>query len=224
MYHTRTGARFFRQLVGTSLVESTGMSTHTARLSAMLLFLCGVLTAAEPGSVTFTVEALDDDITDSVTLSNGTDRVMVRVLKPNLLQVDYRPSNQTSPNTLIIDPDFASKGWSANATIANGASEVVLTTSAMVVKVSKSGCRINVYQTDGTTRIFGEPSGGGMSDSRVKVEFDSGINWYGIQSAPGTRGRDMGDTSMAAYSAKVGVTASDAKLTGRPPPMSTVVT
>ena len=170
------------------------MSTHTDRFvslslsSIVLLLLGGVLSAADPGNVT-----LDSQTADSVTMTNGTDRVFVKVLKPNLVQVDYRPGNQTSPNTLIIDPDFANKTWSpGTVNISNNTSDVVLTTSAMVVKISKSPCRINVYQTDGSTRIFGEPSGGGMSDSKVKVEFDSGINWYGIQSAPASRGRALG--------------------------------
>ena len=166
------------------------------------MLIGGALQAAEPGNV-----AISEQTADSVTLSSGADRVYVRVLKPNLLQVDYRPDNKTSPNTLILDPAFSSKNWTAGTvSINDGASEVVLTTSAMVVRISKSPCRINVYHTDGTMRIFGEPSSGGMSDTRVKVEFDSGLNWYGIQSAPAQRGRDMDFKDVGSFTQKTMLT------------------
>ena len=141
------------------------MSIRTVRhvtlgLSAIaLLCLGGIdLIAAEPGNVTLASQAAD-----SVTLTNGSDRVLVKVLKPNLLQVNYRPGNQASPNTLILDPVLATKSWTPGpVNIADGTNEIVLTTTAMVVRIGKSPCRINVYQTDGATRIFGEPSDGGM--------------------------------------------------------------
>lgn len=167
------------------------------------LALTAALGAAEPGNVTVNAQT-----SDSVTLANTAgDRVFVRVLEPNLLEVDYRPGDRTSPNTLILDPGFAAKSWSPGAvSISDGASEVVLTTSAMVVRIAKSPCRVSIYQTDGTTRIFGEASDAGMSDARVKFSFDTGLNWYGIQSAPSVRGRDMGFTTLGDYATKTFVT------------------
>ncbi len=189
--------------------RDTTLSIRSSRLLSTALGGLGCLAlstavaAAEPGNVT-----LQAQTAESVTLANaGGDRVFVRVLKPNLLEVDYRPGNQTSPMTLIMDPGFAAKTWSpGTVSIADGASEVVLTTSAMVVRIAKSPCRVNVYETDGTTRIFGEAAAAGMTDARVKFEFDANLNWYGIQSAPSTRGREMGSTTLGDYVTKTFVT------------------
>ncbi len=137
---------------------------------------------------------------DSVTLSVGSDLVRVKILLPNVAEVDFRPAGQISANTLIIDPLHATKTWAPGlVTINTAANPATITTSAMVVKIAKNPLRISYYKTDGTSLIFKEPSAGGMSASGVKFDgwASNSLNWYGLQSAGS--GRAWEGTAKSTY-------------------------
>lgn len=135
---------------------------------------------AQLGNVT----GISSDAT-SITLNVGSDVVKVRMLLPNVAEVDYRPGGVTSVNTLILDPTHAAKVWAPGTVNINTASDpATLTTSAIQVRVQKNPLRISYYTTGGQL-IFKEQNSGGMSGNGVKFDgwTTNSLNWYGLQSA-----------------------------------------
>ena len=147
---------------------------------------------AQLGNVTGTAS----DAT-SVTLNVGSDTVKVRILLPNVAEVDYRPGNVASPNTIIIDPTHVSKTWTpGSVTINTAVDPITLTTSSMQVRVQKNPLRVSYY-TLGGQLIFKEQSAGGMTATGVKFDgWSAGsLNWYGLQSAGSGRAWEGTDAS-----------------------------
>ncbi|MDZ4789319.1 MAG: glycoside hydrolase family 31 protein [Blastochloris sp.] len=149
-------------------------------LPALILALAVSSAWAQLGNVT----SVTND-SSSVTLNVGSDVVRVRVLLPNVAEVDYRPGGVVSTNTLIMDPTHASKTWTPGTVTINTASDpVTITTSAMQVRIARNPLRVSTY-TLGGQLIYKEQNAGGMSSTGVKFDgwTSNSLNWYGLQSA-----------------------------------------
>lgn len=115
---------------------------------------------------------------DTLTISVGSDQLIVQACKPEILRVDYQPSGKSSADTQVIDPN---KTWTTGniASIDTVSDPMVVTTNKMIVKISKSPCRISVYNFSNKLLIQ-EQSAGGVYSGGVKLSHDSTDNFYGI--------------------------------------------
>jgi alpha-glucosidase (family GH31 glycosyl hydrolase) len=119
-----------------------------------------------------------------LTIDNGAelndDILEIKVLKTDLLEVNYRPNGiSKSPDTPMLD---SSKQWSqVGANIQNLSDKLVITTSDINVELTKSPARMTVKKSDGTTLLW-EPSSGGVFYDGIKFQHDPSHNIYGIRS------------------------------------------
>ncbi|MBU1260254.1 MAG: DUF4968 domain-containing protein [Planctomycetes bacterium] len=113
---------------------------------------------------------------DILTISIGSDKLVVQVCKHNILNVDYQPAGLLSPDTLIVgNTTWPSIGASIETTI----NPMVITTDKMVVKINKIPCRISVYGLQNNLLIK-EQDTEGVYDDGLKLSHNSGDNFYGI--------------------------------------------
>lgn len=115
---------------------------------------------------------------DTITISVGSDQLIVQACKPEILRVDYQPSGRSSADTQVIDPN---KTWTIGniASIDTVSDPMVITTKKMIVKISKSPCRISVYNLSNKL-IIQEQGNGGVYSGGVKLSHDAADNFYGI--------------------------------------------
>jgi alpha-glucosidase (family GH31 glycosyl hydrolase) len=147
------------------------------------LVLFGLIISALVTFNTATVSAALGNVTnvtrngDTLTISIGSDQLIVQVCKPELLKVDYLPGGASSSDTAVI----GNTTWSAvGATIDTASNPMTITTGKMVVKINKIPCRISVYDAAGTTLLLKEQDAEGVYNDGVKFNYLSGSNFYGI--------------------------------------------
>lgn len=117
---------------------------------------------------------------DKLELSVGVlgDKLTLEVLKTNLVKVYYQPKGKASEQTLMI----GKKTWdTVGAVIDTDSDPMTITTSDMVVKISKLPCRISVFDKSGKLLIK-EPETGGLASNGITFDYntDAGTNFYGI--------------------------------------------
>ncbi|ANC77416.1 glycosyl hydrolase family 31 [Fictibacillus phosphorivorans] len=119
-----------------------------------------------------------------LTIDNGAepndDLLEIKVLKTNILKVNYRPNGVAqSPDTPMIDPN---KTWAAaGATINTTSNPIVVSTSKMKIEIQKNPCRMTIKKADGTTLLW-EPATGGVFYDGVRFVHPVNHNIYGIRS------------------------------------------
>jgi alpha-glucosidase len=96
----------------------------------------------------------------TLTLRVRRDTLTVQVVEPNILRVHFEPHGQTSPPTAVVDP---SRRWvnDTPAKIETRSDPIVVSTKAMVVKISKAPVRLAIYGPAGQPLLW-EPKEGGV--------------------------------------------------------------
>ncbi len=150
-------------------------SVRTVSLTIIVLFILSIINPV------FAVFGDVSNVTvdgDALNIFSGTDQLIVQVCKPDLLKVDYRPGGSFSEETPMINPD---KVWTkGNITSIDIVSDpMVITTSKMVVKITKIPFRISVYDISGNLLIK-EADEGGVYIGGVNFTHNPGDNFYGI--------------------------------------------
>lgn len=114
---------------------------------------------------------------DRLTLVSGSDTMLVQVCRSDVLKVDFRPSGQVSPPTLMINPT----NWPAvGASIDTNSDPIVIVTDAMRVEIARSPCRISVYDATGTNLLLRERAGEGVFADGARFEHRAGSEFYGL--------------------------------------------
>ncbi len=125
--------------------------------------------------------------TDTLTLTvdngsePGDDILEFKVLKDNIIRVNYRPNGVTPSNdTPMIDPN---KTWgTVGATIDASGNPILIITNSMRIEISKYPCRTTIKKADGTTLLWepDTPTGGVFHDG-IRFKHDTSHNIYGIR-------------------------------------------
>src|SRR5215510_9448529 len=72
---------------------------------------------------------------DTLTLRAGQDTLIAQIVEPNILRVHYRPEGQTTPPTLVLDPN---RRWRDDIAVKidTDSDPIVISTERMIVKIS----------------------------------------------------------------------------------------
>lgn len=117
-------------------------------------------------------------ISNGVELDSSGSLLDVQVVEENVVRVDVRPGDQSSPRTLVLDPAYRPP---ASVRVANGRAVYVLSTSRMSVDVKKTApFSITIFDRAGhrlleSANPFQEAGNGGVS-----MLHDKGDRFYGI--------------------------------------------
>jgi alpha-glucosidase (family GH31 glycosyl hydrolase) len=122
---------------------------------------------------------------DTITLRAGPDSLTVQVVQRNVLRVHYHPDGETTAPTAVLDPHRA---WSNDtpAAINTVSDPIVISTDAMVVKISKRPVRFEIYDRSNHL-LLQEPQAGGVYAGGLRFEANTGGPVFGIDatSIPG---------------------------------------
>ncbi|MDC0710857.1 glycoside hydrolase family 31 protein [Stigmatella sp. ncwal1] len=116
---------------------------------------------------------------DSVTISMSSgDQLKVRMVKPEIAWIDFLPGGASSPKTLVVDP---AKTWATGTGVSvnTGSDPITLTTSKMVVKISRTPCRVSISDTAGNV-LISEQAAEGFYGNGVNFNHAAGEPFYGI--------------------------------------------
>ncbi|MDT4986340.1 MAG: hypothetical protein QOI74_434, partial [Micromonosporaceae bacterium] len=119
---------------------------------------------------------------DTVTVSVGADRLVVRALRADLVQVDYRPGGVSDPPTVIGDP---AKVWgSGNLTAVDIlADPITARTAKLTVRIARNPARLSIVDATGRI-VLSEPASGGVHGDGVRFSHAPGEHFYGITGNP----------------------------------------
>jgi alpha-glucosidase len=107
----------------------------------------------------------------------GRDKLDVRVCKSNMIEVDYRPEGRTSPPTKIIG---TTRWASVPAKFSLDSNPILISTSDMIVKITRSPCRVSVL--DSSSRLLiKEPEAKGAFEGGLDLTGSDGSHFFGIR-------------------------------------------
>ncbi len=113
---------------------------------------------------------------DTLTITAGSDILIVHVCDHHILEVDYRPAGNHHPDTRII----GNTNWPAvNAAIDTTANPMTITTDNMIVEINKTPCRLALYNPDHHLLVK-EQDAEGVNPYGLRLEHPTGQNFYGI--------------------------------------------
>ena len=151
------------------------------RICSQCMFYAAIIAVAALFGASDSYAALGNvtDVTqdgDILTISIGSDKLVVHVCKHNILSVDYQPAGLFSPDTLIVGNTV----WQPiGASIETATDPMVINTNKMVVKINKTPCRISVYDLQDNLLIK-EQDAEGVHNDGLKLSHNPGDNFYGI--------------------------------------------
>jgi alpha-glucosidase (family GH31 glycosyl hydrolase) len=156
---------------------------------AFLILTCASLARGQqalkqlpPGIGNLQSAAVDGD---TLTLRAGEDTIIVQIVAPNILRVHYCPQGQTSSPTPVLDPN---RTWPNDtpAKIDTGSDPLAISTESMIVKISKTPVRFQIY--DGANHLLlQEPKEGGVYGGGLRFAYEIPSTFFGIDgtSLPG---------------------------------------
>ena len=141
----------------------------------------------------------------TLTVSIGSDQLIVRVCTPQIVQVDFRRNGQADdPTPVIADPARAWPGDPA-ATIDTTGDPIVVKTTRLRIEIARSSCRLTLFDP-APTKLLGEPATGGVfvlgtdpDPGGLRFEHAPGQHFYGITAEGGSLLRDGGKREARAW-------------------------
>ena len=162
---------------------------------------------------------------NTLTVSIGADRLVVRVCAPRIVRVDYLRGGQDDPPTPVIDPQ---RRWPDDpaATIDAGGDPLVVKTPRLRVEIRRTPCRLTLTDTTAPW-LLKEQDGGGVfvedpaaptgTHGGLRLNHPAGHNFYGIRAygiddsarIPGAQnllrnGKDVNDSTYQATASTQG--------------------
>ena len=168
------------------------MKTKTAFWAiavALQIFAATALSSAQGTSAQLppAIGKLDQVVVngDTLILRAGRDSLTVQVVEPNILHVHFHPNGATTPRTQVLDPD---RTWSNGvpAKIETGADPIMISTNAMLAKISKDPVRLTVCDHAGH-ELLTEPRDGGVFAGGLRFQAAARSRFFGVDatSIPG---------------------------------------
>ena len=137
---------------------------------------------------------------DTLEIKKGSDVLDLQACDSEILKVNYKPNGKESEDTLVLDPDKKWQGGNITSYDLNS-DPVVIKTSKMIVKISKSDLSISVYNSSNGLLVKQSSL---PSNKTLTLSHNSNENFYGIAAEGNTRVNDStlrkGDNKVSAGS------------------------
>ncbi|MDP4145293.1 MAG: glycoside hydrolase family 31 protein [Bacillota bacterium] len=117
-----------------------------------------------------------------LTISQGKDKITVKLCKDDLVKVDFLPEGKATAHTEVIADnkwDGANEGNNVKAQIDTKSNPMTIKTDKMIVKIDKKTKRISIYDSKGNMLIK-EQDVNDIYNKGVKFDHNSGDKFYGI--------------------------------------------
>ncbi|WP_329741991.1 TIM-barrel domain-containing protein [Dyella sp. A6] len=152
---------------------------------------CGLLMSTVPALASGLDDGafhLDHASTHGLELARGADRIQIRFLAPNVLDVHGMPDGKQTPPGIVMNPHPVLTG-NVTASLKQDAHDVTLSTAGMVVTWDKRKARLIVADAQGHELLHTDPTT--LMAGRIVLNHDGSDPFYGIggydafQPAPG---------------------------------------
>ena len=117
-------------------------------------------------------------------LRSGSNTLELEFIEPNVVRIHLLPGGASSARTLVIDP--RAKWPGAPVRLDERGEQIVLSTSAIQVKVARRPVRVEIDDSQGNMLIR-EPAAGGILPGALRLQYSDAGPFYGIEntSVPG---------------------------------------
>ena len=147
------------------------------------LAMCGLLSTAalaihaapaEPGDTGFQIEHAD---AHGMLLVHGSDRIALRFVAPNVVQIHAMPHGLNTPPGIVMNP-FASRETLPNLHVKSNADNVTVGTDELTVAWDKHAARLTLADAQGHVLLQADPSA--LMDGHIDLWHAKGDVLYGI--------------------------------------------
>jgi alpha-glucosidase len=147
------------------------------------LVIGGVLLAAtlsiqagspDTGGSGFQLEHVDEH---GMVLAHGKDRITLRFLAPDTLQIHGMPHGITTPASLVMDPQGSHEAL-ANLHVSSSADAASIGTDALAVTWDKHAARLSIADAQGHVLLRTDPAT--LMDGHIDLQHDTADTLYGI--------------------------------------------
>lgn len=117
-------------------------------------------------------------------LRSGSNTLELELIEPNVVRIHLLPGGASSPRTLVIDP--RAKWPGAPVRLDQRGDQIVLSTSAIQVKIARRPVRVEIDDSHGNM-LLREPAAGGIVAGALRLQYSDAGPFYGIEntSVPG---------------------------------------
>lgn len=181
-----------RNILRKNVLSLTIAAALLANLAAATPFNVALQNTSTKQIITAAINSTNNKFTlkdDTLHIVTGSNILELKACSSNILKVDYMPNGEKSDDTLVIDPN---KKWNTGNIISSdlNSDPVVIKTSKMTVKISRSDLSISVYDSSDGLLVKQTSLPGNNS---FTLSHNAGQNFYGISA----RGKEnVSDTTL----------------------------
>jgi len=146
-----------------------------------ILAFCGLLIAsssysafADQTSPTFQLDHAD---ARGIELHHGNDRITVRFVASNVVQIHGMPHGQSTRPGIVMDP-HGSRDTLSNLRVRTSADSASVASSELIVTWDKQAGRLSIADVQGKSLLQTDPAS--LMDRRIDLQHDAGDALYGI--------------------------------------------
>jgi alpha-glucosidase (family GH31 glycosyl hydrolase) len=142
-----------------------------------LLLVAGLSSQAAPpdsGGTGFQLQHVDQH---GMLLVHGNDRIALRFLAPDTLQVHGMPHGQDSAPSAVMDP-HGSRDTFANLRVSSTADTATVASDALAITWDKPSGRLKIADAQGHVLLQADPAA--LMDGHIDLKHDAGDTLYGI--------------------------------------------
>ena len=136
---------------------------------------------------------------EALSLAIGGDELVLSVLAPGILEVDYEPQGRSSPETEVL----AGRQWPALGVAMDLDSDpMTISTSSMRVELRKADAGVSIFDARGRLLLAGAPGGPGAGG--LSLAHAAGERFYGVSGFEANAPSSQGILRQGAIAVKAG--------------------
>jgi alpha-glucosidase len=145
--------------------------------SIALLMAASPVLAVRPMKSADSVFQLEHADARGIDLVRGKDRITLRFLAPNVLQIHGMPDHISTPPGVVMDP-HAARGTLTNLHAATTSDNASVSTDALIVTWDKHKANLTIADAQGHTLLQTDPAS--LMKGQIDLQHDAGDPLYGI--------------------------------------------
>ena len=149
-------------------------SLRNLALGGLLLVSAFHAALAAPGKPAFQLEHID---ARGIELAQGKDRITVRFVTPNVVQIHGMPQGVSTHPGIVMDP-LASRDTLSDLRVRSTAGNASVSTSELVATWDKQSGRLSIADAQGHVLLQTDPAA--LMDRRIELQHSAGDPLYGI--------------------------------------------
>ena len=141
------------------------------------LACCGLLLASAPALAQTSAFQLDHADARGLELKAGHDRISVRYVAPNIVQIHGMPHGLSTRSGIVMDP-HASRDTLANLRVRTSAGTAIVASADLTVSWDEQAARLSIADAQGRVLLQTNPAS--LMERHIDLQHEAGDPLYGI--------------------------------------------